>query len=124
MDGVITDTRSGVAAIAPATGTPAGKRELVTHLQSQLDRAKALLRICERRNMELAALIGRGAGGYGAGMGAMPMGAGAMTGGMPMGGLGAAGRSGQPTFYPRPRHRPCPGLPETTTTPTPSRIRD
>lgn len=91
MDGVITDTRSGVAAIAPATGTPAGKRELVTHLQSQLDRAKAVLRISERRNMELAALIGRGAGGYGAGMGAMPMGAGAMTGGMPMGGLGAAG---------------------------------
>lgn len=91
MDGVITDARSGVAAIAPATGTPAGKRELVTHLQSQLDRAKALLRISERRNMELAALIGRGAGGYGAGMGAMPMGAGAMTGGMPMGGLGAAG---------------------------------
>jgi peptidoglycan DL-endopeptidase CwlO len=91
MDGVITDTRSGVAAIAPATGTAAGKRELVAHLQSQLDRAKALLRVSERRNMELAALIGRGAGGYGAGMGAMPIGAGAMTGGMPMGGLGAGG---------------------------------
>ncbi|WP_247600251.1 lytic transglycosylase, partial [Mycobacterium intracellulare] len=87
---VITDTRSGVAAIAPATGTPAGKRELVTHLQNQLDRAKALLRISERRNMELAALIGRGAGGYGAGMGAMPM-----------GGLGAAGGgAGSPLSIP------------------------
>ncbi|CQD24564.1 hypothetical protein BN1232_06263 [Mycobacterium lentiflavum] len=65
MDGVITDTRSGVAAIAPATGTPAGKRELVTHLQGQLDRAKELLRVSERRNVELARLIQQGSAGYG-----------------------------------------------------------
>ena len=44
MDGVIGDARSGVAAIAPSTGTPAGNHELVRHLQGQLDRAKDLLR--------------------------------------------------------------------------------
>ncbi len=40
--GVVDDTRRGVAAIAPSTDTPAGKRQLVDHLQSQLDRAKSL----------------------------------------------------------------------------------
>ncbi|KEP38761.1 hypothetical protein [Mycobacterium kansasii] len=89
MDGVITDTRSGVAAIAPATTTPAGKRELVTHLQGQLDRAKALLRVSERRNVELAKLIEQGSVGYGM-MGATPMGGAAAMGAAPMG-MGAAG---------------------------------
>ncbi|MEE6140469.1 NlpC/P60 family protein [Mycobacterium sp. 050128] len=93
MDGVITDARSGVAAIAPATGTPAGKRELVTHLQSQLDRAKALLRVSERRNVELARLIQQGSAGYGGMGGGSPMaGASPMMGGAPMGmGMGSGG---------------------------------
>ncbi|ETA90914.1 hypothetical protein O982_25475 [Mycobacterium avium 10-5581] len=93
MDGVITDTRSGVAAIAPATGTPAGKRELVTHLQGQLDRAKELLRISERRNVELAQLIQQGSAGYGGMGGGAPMAGGSpMMGGTPMGmGMGGGG---------------------------------
>ncbi|CAM5673292.1 transglycosylase SLT domain-containing protein [Mycolicibacterium aubagnense] len=87
MDGVIDNTRSGVAAIAPSTGTPAGKVELVNHLQGQLDRAKALLKASQQRSVELSALLRRGAGGYGMGggrpgaMGGMPM-------GMPGGGIG------------------------------------
>ena len=90
MDGVIGDARSGVAAIAPATGTPAGKHELVRHLQGQLDRAKDLLKVSEQRNMELAALIRQGSAGYNPMAAANPMG-GAMTGGgMPMG-LGGGG---------------------------------
>jgi hypothetical protein len=89
MDGVIGDTRSGVAAIAPATGTPAGKHELVRHLQGQLDRAKDLLKISEQRNMQLAALIERGSAGYNPMAASNPMGGG-MGGGMPMG-LGGGG---------------------------------
>ncbi|MEE6140470.1 hypothetical protein SKC41_29685 [Mycobacterium sp. 050128] len=102
MDGVITDARSGVAAIAPATGTPAGKRELVTHLQSQLDRAKALLRVSERRNVELARLIQQGSAGYGGMGGGSPMaGASPMMGGAPMGmGMGSGGL-GSPLMLPR-----------------------
>lgn len=89
MDGVIGDARSGVAAIAPATGTPAGKQELVRHLQGQLGRAKDLLKVSEQRNMELAALIQRGSAGYNPMGSANPM---AMMGGggMPMG-LGGGG---------------------------------
>jgi peptidoglycan DL-endopeptidase CwlO len=89
MDRVIGDARSGVAAIAPATGTPAGKQELVRHLQGQLDRAKDLLKVSEQRNMELAALIERGSAGYNPMAAANPMG-GVMGGGMPMG-LGGGG---------------------------------
>jgi hypothetical protein len=89
MDGVIGDARSGVAAIAPATGTPAGKQELVRHLQGQLDRARDLLKVSEQRNMELAALIERGSAGYNPAAAANPMG-GVMGGGMPMG-LGGGG---------------------------------
>ncbi|WP_276553231.1 MULTISPECIES: C40 family peptidase [Mycobacterium simiae complex] len=96
MDGVITDTRSGVAAIAPATGTPAGKRELVTHLQGQLDRAKELLRVSERRNVELARLIQQGSAGYGGMGGGAPMaGGGGPMGGAPMG-MGGGGGVGSP----------------------------
>ncbi len=56
MTGVVDDTRRGVAAIAPGTDTPAGKRQLVDHLQAELDRAKALLKVSEQRNVMLAQL--------------------------------------------------------------------
>ena len=92
MDGVIGDARSGVAAIAPSTGTPAGNHELVRHLQGQLDRAKDLLKVSEQRNMALAALIERGSAGYNPMAAANPMGGG-MGGGMPMG-LGGGGGGG------------------------------
>jgi cell wall-associated NlpC family hydrolase len=85
MDQVNADNRRGVAAIAPSTDTPAGKTQLVDHLQSQLDRAKALLKTSESRNVMLANLIRSAAGGYGAGM---PMGGGM---GGPMGGMGMGG---------------------------------
>ncbi|QZH69498.1 C40 family peptidase (plasmid) [Mycolicibacterium farcinogenes] len=91
MDDVNADTRRGVAAIAPSTDTPAGKTQLVNHLQSQLDRAKALLKVSESRNVMLANAIRSAAGGYGGGM---PMGGGMggpMGGGMPMGGGGMGG---------------------------------
>ncbi|MDO3240992.1 C40 family peptidase [Mycobacteroides abscessus subsp. abscessus] len=91
MDDVNADTRRGVAAIAPSTDTPAGKTQLVNHLQSQLDRAKALLKVSESRNVMLANAIRGAAGGYGGGM---PMGGGMggpMGGGMPMGGGGMGG---------------------------------
>ncbi|MEN4466863.1 hypothetical protein VXE65_32995, partial [Mycolicibacterium conceptionense] len=39
MTNVVSDTRSGVSAIAPSTDTPVGKKVLVDHLESQLDRA-------------------------------------------------------------------------------------
>ena len=34
MDTVLSDTRAGVAALAPSTDTPAGKHQLVEHLQA------------------------------------------------------------------------------------------
>jgi SLT domain-containing protein len=88
MTGVVDDTRRGVAAIAPSTDTPAGKRQLVDHLQSELDRAKSLLKVSEQRNVMLAQLIRGGAGGYG-GAGSR-MGAGGMS---PMMGGGMGGMS-------------------------------
>ena len=65
MTGVVDDTRRGVAAIAPSTDTAAGKRQLVDHLQLELDRAKSLLKVSEQRNVMLAQLIRGGAAGYG-----------------------------------------------------------
>ena len=56
MTGVVDDTWRGVAAIAPSTDTAAGKRQLVDHLQSELDRAKSLLKVSEQRNVMLAQL--------------------------------------------------------------------
>ncbi len=56
MTGVVEDTRRGVAAIAPSTDTPAGRRQLVDHLQVELDRAKSLLKVSEQRNVMLAQL--------------------------------------------------------------------
>ena len=88
MNGVVSDTRAGVNAIAPSTDTPAGKTVLVNHLESQLDRAKALLAKSEQRNIAMANMIRAAGGGYGGGRGmggGMPMGGG---GGMPMGGMG------------------------------------
>jgi len=64
MDAVITDTRTGVAAIAPSARTPAGQQQLINHLQSQLDRAKALLRVSERCNIAMATMIRNTVGGY------------------------------------------------------------
>ena len=95
MTGVVSDTRSGVNAIAPTTDTPAGKAVLVHHLEGQLDRAKALLTRSEQRNIAMASMIRAAGGGYGGGRGmggGMPMGGG-MGGGSPMsaftgGGLG------------------------------------
>ncbi|MGH3263177.1 MAG: hypothetical protein ACRDNS_14410, partial [Trebonia sp.] len=92
MDAVVNDTRVGVAAIAPSTDTPAGRQQLVNHLQSQMQRAKMLLQVSEQRNMALAAMIRNAAAGYRGGLGgpAMPglpaMGAPAM---MPGAGAGA-----------------------------------
>jgi hypothetical protein len=89
MTGVVDDTRRGVAAIAPSTDTAPGKRQLVDHLQSQLDRAKSLLKVSEQRNVMLAQLIRGGAGGYGGagsrmGGGISPMMGGGMGGMSPM----------------------------------------
>jgi cell wall-associated NlpC family hydrolase len=93
MNGVLSDTRSGVNAIAPSTGTPAGKTVLVNHLETQLDRAKALLTRSEQRNIALANMIRAASGGYGG----RPTGGGMpMRGGMgtPMGGMGGMGGGG------------------------------
>ncbi|QFS94763.1 putative endopeptidase precursor (plasmid) [Mycobacterium sp. THAF192] len=101
MNGVVSDTRSGVNAIAPSTDTPAGKQVLVNHLEGQLDRAKALLTKSEQRNVALANMIRAAGGGYGGrpmgggmpmggGVG-MPMGGGSMSGGLPAGLSGLPG---------------------------------
>ncbi|MGV7254604.1 hypothetical protein PJI20_10015 [Mycobacterium kansasii] len=86
MDSVINDTRSGVAALAPSTDTPAGRQQLVNHLQSQLHRAKGLLRISEQRNITLATMIRNAASGYRPATGAAMMPA---MGAPPMMGAGA-----------------------------------
>jgi hypothetical protein len=99
MTGVVDDTRRAVAAIAPSTDTAAGKRQLVDHLQSELDRAKSLLSVSEHRNVMLAQLIRGGAGGYGAA--GSRMGGGAMSpmmGAMPgMGGMSPLSLGGAAT---------------------------
>jgi hypothetical protein len=100
MTGVVDGTRRGVAAIAPSTDTAAGRRQLVDHLQSELDRAKSLLKASEQRNVMLARLIRGGAGGYGAV--ASRMGGGAlspMMGGMSgMGGMSPVSLGGTPSI--------------------------
>ena len=78
MDAVVDDTRAGVAAIAPSTDTPAGRQQLVNHLQSQLQRAQVLLQVSEQRNMALAGMIRNAAAGYRGGGAAMMPGAPAM----------------------------------------------
>ena len=97
MNGVVSDTRAGVNAIAPSTDTPAGKTVLVNHLEGQLDRAKALLTKSEQRGQMLATMIRSAGAGYGspAMAGGMPMGGGMpMAGGMPMGGGMGGGAMG------------------------------
>ncbi|MCV7372113.1 hypothetical protein H5P33_05225 [Mycolicibacterium arabiense] len=78
MNNVFSDTRSGVNAIAPSTDTPAGKQVLVSHLEGQLDRAKALLTKSQQRGQMLATMIKSAGSGYGGAP---------MSGGMPMGGV-------------------------------------
>jgi peptidoglycan DL-endopeptidase CwlO len=87
MNSVVSDTRNGVNAIAPSTDTPAGKQVLVNHLDSELDRAKALLTRSQQRGQMLSAMIRNAGAGYGGkpGGGGLPMGAGM---GIPMGGGG------------------------------------
>jgi peptidoglycan DL-endopeptidase CwlO len=94
MTTVVEDTRNGVAALAPSTDTPAGKQQLVTHLQGQLQRAKTLLQVSEQRNAAMAQMIRNASMGYrGTGMGGgMPgMGGEMPTGMAPGGGAGGMG---------------------------------
>lgn len=91
VDTVITDTRNGVVALAPSTATPAGRRELITHLQGQLGRAKELLRVSQQRDVALSALIRNAARGYHGAVGtAIPMAS------APMGLNGRAGAARMP----------------------------
>lgn len=64
MDGLIAETRSGVAALAPRTRDAAGQRELAAYLQGQLNRAKGLVQTFREHNTELAAHIDVAAAGY------------------------------------------------------------
>lgn len=64
MDGVISTTQSGTAALAPSTGTPAGQRALLTHLQGQLSDAKTLLQESQQRDRQLAAVLRNAGAGY------------------------------------------------------------
>ncbi|MGC7304369.1 peptidoglycan endopeptidase, partial [Mycobacteroides abscessus subsp. abscessus] len=69
-DGIVDDARRGVAAIAPATGTRAGKTEMVEHLQERLLAMRGRLIQSEQNAMRIAQQIrGAGAGYRGAGMG-------------------------------------------------------
>jgi hypothetical protein len=101
---VVEDTRNGVAALAPSTDTPAGKQQLVTHLQGQLQRAKTLLQVSEQRNAAMAQMIRSASMGYrgAAGMGGgMPgMGGGMPTGMSPGGGAGGMGGAAPLTMHP------------------------
>jgi hypothetical protein len=98
MTGVVDDTRRGVAAIAPSTDTAAGKRQLVDHLQLELDRAKSVLKVSEQRNVMLAQLIRGGAAGYGGAGSRMGGGMSPMMGGMSPMSLGAGGLGGIPNL--------------------------
>jgi cell wall-associated NlpC family hydrolase len=115
IDAVVNHTRAGVAAIAPSTDTPAGRQQLVTHLQSQLQRAKVLLQVSEQRNIALAGMIRNAAGGYRSGLGAP-----AMMPGAPAMGAPAMMPGGARAALPLPalarltnltHHRPSAGLP-------------
>jgi len=114
MDTVLGDTRVGVAAIAPSTDTPAGRQQLVTHLQSQLQRAKVLLDVSEQRNIALAEMIRNAAAGYRGGLGgaAMMPGAPAMAAPatMPGAGAGALTLPALARLTALARHRPSAGL--------------
>jgi len=74
-DGVVDDARRGVAAIAPATNTQAGKVEMVNHLQERLMQMRGRLLQSEQRNIALAQMIRSAGAGYPSASrgGAMPM---------------------------------------------------
>ena len=113
MDAVLDDTRAGVAAIAPSSDTPAGRQQLVTHLQSQLQRAKVLLDVSEQRNIALAGMIRNAAAGYRGGWGtAMMPGAPAMgaLATMPGAGAGALALPALARLTALTHHRPGAGL--------------
>lgn len=93
-EGVVDDARRGVAAIAPATGTQAGKVEMVNHLQERLMQMRGKLLQSEQRNIALAQAIRGAAAGYPRGNpagGGMPMGGGG--GGFSPAGFGGGGGS-------------------------------
>jgi hypothetical protein len=64
MDGIIADTHSGIAALAPSTDTPAGWAQLVAHLQTQLDRAHALVDNATQQSSVLGSQISAAAADY------------------------------------------------------------
>lgn len=64
MDGLIAETRSGVGALAPRTGTAAGQRELATYLQGQVNLARGLVQAFQERSTDVAARIDAAALGY------------------------------------------------------------
>ncbi|WP_237112547.1 C40 family peptidase [Mycobacteroides abscessus] len=92
-DGIVDDARRGVAAIAPSTGTRAGKTEMVEHLQERLLAMRGRLIRSEQNAMRIAQQIrGAGAGYRGGGMGGggVPM----MGGGMSPAGMGGSSGGG------------------------------
>lgn len=102
-DGVVDDARRGVAAIAPATGTQAGKVEMVNHLQDRLMQMRGKLLQSEQRNIALAQAIRGAAAGYprgNPGGGGMPMGGG---GGFSPAGFGGGGGGSPGSGFTLPR---------------------
>jgi len=64
MDGIIADTRRGIAAIAPITDTPAERMQLVEHLQTQLNRAQVVVDSASQQGATLSGQISTAATGY------------------------------------------------------------
>ena len=64
IDGVISTTQSGTAALAPSMGTPAGQRALLAHLKGQLSDAKTLLQESQQRDRQLATVLRNASAGY------------------------------------------------------------
>jgi len=86
-DGVVDDARRSVTALAPATGTQAGKQEMVAQLQDRVNQMRQRLLVSEQRNMLLAQQIRAAGGGY-------PRAGGGAGGGIPMFGGGQSGGGG------------------------------
>ncbi|WP_131809278.1 hypothetical protein [Mycolicibacterium setense] len=101
-DGVVDDARRGVAAIAPATNTQAGKVEMVNHLQERLMQMRGRLLQSEQRQLALAQVIRAASSGYRppSGGGGMPMSGGGGAGFSPAG-FGGGGGSGPGLSMPR-----------------------
>ncbi|KAB7752378.1 hypothetical protein MMUC44124_27130, partial [Mycolicibacterium mucogenicum DSM 44124] len=92
-----------MAAIAPATGTQAGKVEMVNHLQDRLMQMRGKLLQSEQRNIALAQAIRGAAAGYprgNPGGGGMPMGGG---GGFSPAGFGGGGGGSPGSGFTLPR---------------------